>query len=171
MNGWHTVLMMVSQMKWGSIGNESTTVTVQRSLSLWVPCINSPTMLRAPSPTLGDEDSSYYHMHMAVSRYHRMLPMANKHCFMRGRVAPVPGLLITLCSIRHVPPGAWGRRTPACYVIAWNTPEFYTKSAFGGRAAPGTTLDTNRMEPAARNANPAVNDSRNRCTTRAPIRN
>lgn len=36
MNGWHTVLMMVSQMKWGSIGNESTTVTVpiQRSLSL-----------------------------------------------------------------------------------------------------------------------------------------
>ncbi|CAB3239346.1 unnamed protein product [Arctia plantaginis] len=76
-------------------------------------------MLRAPSPALGDENSSCcYHIYVVVSWWHRMQPIGDKHCFMRGRVAPVPGLLITLCSIRHVPRGAWGRRTPARYVIA-----------------------------------------------------
>lgn len=50
-------------------------------------------------------------------------------------------------------------------------PSFTRNRRSAGEPLPERLSDTNRIKPAAGSAKPAVNDSRNRCTTRAPIGN
>lgn len=100
-----------------------------------------------------------------------MRPMGNKHRLCEGESRPAPGLLITLCSIRHVPAGAGaGAVSPGDDALALRHRLKY--AAFARRAATRRSRNDAPREQnktgRALSAKLAVNDSRNRCTTRAP---